>query len=122
MTASSVSHCPELFQVSHREACNEAPPEPDGLARWLFGMELEHDCPDSVNVAAYKDLLGPAGLGVYRGLVETAWAELPPEPDRGGRPGFFYGEADHRRWALGHMLEELAALHQGCRGCQPDRR
>lgn len=78
----------------HREACEMAALDPADLARRLFDLEM--DLPFQLcrlDVLAYQDLLGEAGMHAYRVLAEAAWAK--------SRPG------DHR---LATIMRNLARL------------
>ncbi|MGH3145279.1 MAG: DUF6880 family protein, partial [Rubrobacter sp.] len=69
----------------HHEACLEARPDPEALARRLFGWEMggHHDTFfDAANT--YADVLGEEGLAEYRRLAGEEWAKLPTlGPERG---------------------------------------
>lgn len=66
------------LQELHLAACKAARPEPETLATRLFEWEMQ-DGWDVFHhaVVTYADILGPAGLAVYRRLAETAWRKLP---------------------------------------------
>lgn len=93
----------EETQDLHYQACEQAQPEPIGLAGRLFELGLESDFDTFSNaVDTYAEVLGQTGLGHYQELAETEWAKLPA-PDPSHRTGY----GSHRR-RLSHMLEQLA--------------
>lgn len=95
----------------HARACAEAPPDPVTLAHWLVDLEVEGPGWPEVDLAAYRDGLGEAGVAAYRARVEELWAALPPNPRTPGSPAMhLYTDDDHRRWVLNHMMEALAEL------------
>jgi hypothetical protein len=60
-----------ILEDLHHEACNQAKPDPEALAKRLFEWELGSDYGtffDAVNT--YADVLGERGLAEYRRLVE----------------------------------------------------
>jgi tetratricopeptide (TPR) repeat protein len=92
------------LQELHLEACRQARPDPANLAERLFELEMESafDTFDHAFVA-YADILGEAGLAVYRRLAESEWAKIgalgPGEEDRGG--------SSERYW-ITSIMEEMA--------------
>jgi tetratricopeptide (TPR) repeat protein len=84
---------PALMEVRTRvleglaEACQEAPPEPGELARWL--VDLQIDQPDSaaeVQLSEVVELLGPQGLDAYRRCMEKLHRSLPAIDDEQDEP------------------------------------
>lgn len=67
----------------HHRACQQCAPDVRALAKRLFAMELRCDF-DVFDRAAtrYADILGPAGLAVYRKLAEAEWAKVPQRDHR----------------------------------------
>jgi hypothetical protein len=58
----------------HLRACRDAPPEPVGLARWLFATEFRGDLGAVAGAAqAYGGVLGAEGLAELRRLASDAW-------------------------------------------------
>jgi hypothetical protein len=58
----------------HLRACHAAPPEPVGLARWLFETEFRGDLGAVAGAAqSYSEVLGPEGLAELRRLASDAW-------------------------------------------------
>jgi uncharacterized Zn finger protein len=89
----------------HHAACVAARPDPVALAERLFDWELHSDWETFFGAAAaYADVLGDAGLAVYRLRAEEVWARTPALA-----PG---DESDHStgRFAIAHVMETLAEL------------
>jgi uncharacterized Zn finger protein len=87
----------------HHEACVAAQPDPVALAERLFEWELHSDWETFFGAAeSYADVLGAAGLAVYRRRAEEAWARTPAlEPGQ---------EHDFGRFAITHIMETLARV------------
>ncbi len=80
----------------HRDACEQAPPDPDELASALLKLQLDPHL-DSFRDAykAYGGLLGEDGLALFRILAEDAWATEQREREeqglkRSGQYGYGY--------------------------------
>ncbi|HEU5471531.1 MAG TPA: hypothetical protein VFV67_12835 [Actinophytocola sp.] len=54
-------------------ACTQARPNATKLAAWLFQLELNSPGWPTIELAAFADALGDAGLAAYRALVDEAW-------------------------------------------------
>ena len=96
----------EGLQELHHNACKQAKPNPEGLAKRLFEWELRTDYDLFSGAAAiYANVLGERGFGVYRRLAEAEWShvlQLAPnqkDPDQYGR-----------RYRITHIMETLAEL------------
>ncbi|MFD5825443.1 SWIM zinc finger domain-containing protein [Lentzea sp. NPDC060358] len=92
----------------HLVACAAGSPDPVELAERLVARALSSEYEVFLDVLSeYRDVLGPAGLARYRGLVEQAWRELPPKKAN-----------DHsaRRFAIAHLMENLAEASGGADG------
>lgn len=93
------------LQQIHLAACEQARPDPGGLARRLFEWELRSDYDTFCGaVEEYADVLGEDGLAVYRQLVEAEWAKvgtLSPGQDDPERYG--------RRYRITSMMRGLAS-------------
>jgi hypothetical protein len=67
----------------HLATCTAAPPEPAGLARYLFGRETRGAYGTFHGAAGlYEGVLGEQGLAEYRRLAEAAWRKLPARMGR----------------------------------------
>jgi uncharacterized Zn finger protein len=67
----------------HHRACAQSSPDPVQLARRLVDLELTSELDAFHRAAArYADVLGGAGIGEYRRLVEPKWRKLGPDSDR----------------------------------------
>lgn len=82
----------ERLQDLHLAACRRAAPDPEALAERLFEWEMETDYDTFYRAArTYADILGEAGLAVYRRLAQAEWAKVPAlvpgekDPDHYGR-------------------------------------
>jgi len=97
----------ERLEELHHQACVAARPDPSALAERLLAWELEGGNLDIFDRAAvrYADVLGEAGLDLYRTLAEERWAAVaqlhPGDGDRGA-----YGE----RFRITRIMEALAEL------------
>jgi tetratricopeptide (TPR) repeat protein len=90
------------LQELHLEACHVAKPDPEELARRLFEWEMADHWDVFYNAAeTYAEILGTAGLAVYRRLAEAAWKKLPALKP-GAREGY-----DSNRFRLTNMMEAL---------------
>ncbi len=91
----------------HHDACLAARPDPAALAERLFEWELSSDWGTFFGAAkTYADVLGDAGLAVYRQQAGEVWARtaaLAPGEER---------EYSTRRFAITHIMETLAELSQ----------
>lgn len=89
----------------HHEACKQAKPDPETLARRLFEWELSGDHDTFFDaVDNYADVLGEEGIAAYRRLAEEEWADVPAlAPDPVSSPSY-YG----RRARLTRIMETLA--------------
>jgi uncharacterized Zn finger protein len=94
-----------ILEDLHHEACKQAKPDPEALAKRLFEWELGGDYGtffDAVNT--YADVLGERGLAEYRRLAEKEWADVPAlGPDPENRPRY-YG----KRERLADIMQTLA--------------
>src|SRR5215212_3160149 len=94
-----------ILEDLHHEACKQAKPDPEVLAKRLFEWELGGDYGtffDAVNT--YADVLGERGLAEYRRLAEKEWADVPAlGPDPENRPRY-YG----KRERLADIMQTLA--------------
>ena len=61
----------------HYEACDDARPDPDVLAKTLLGWELIGD--GKCRLAQYSEILGERGRNAYRTHAEAVWEKLPPK-------------------------------------------
>lgn len=94
----------ERLQELHLKACKKAKPDPESLARRLFGWELRTDYDTFYGAAeTYGGVLGEKGLAVYRQLAEAEWAKVPAL-----RPGFDDREKYGKRFRITHIMETLA--------------
>jgi uncharacterized Zn finger protein len=67
----------------HLAACAAAPPEPAGLARYLFDRETREAYDIFYGAAGlYEGVLGEQGLAEYRRLAEAAWRKLSARTGR----------------------------------------
>ena len=80
----------------HRDACEQAPPDPDELASALLKLQLNPHLDSFRNAyKVYEGLLGEDGLAVFRILAEAAWATEQREREeqglnRSGQYGYGY--------------------------------
>ena len=89
----------------HHEACKQAAPDPEILARRLFEWELNGHYDTFFDaVDTYADVLGERGLARYRKLAEEEWAGVPTLGPGEGDP-----ELHHSRFRITHIMETLAA-------------
>lgn len=95
----------ERIEELHYTACVAVQPDPEALARRLCTWAMENDfLTFSGGAAQYADLLGEAGLAVYREQVEAVWAVMPVlAPGEAGVHGY-----DGKRWRVSMMMESLA--------------
>lgn len=71
------------FLSLHLRACASAKPDPGSLAKWLFEFEMSsHNAAHEGVVFHYVDLLGEAGLAVFRNLAEAEWRAAKAMPER----------------------------------------
>jgi uncharacterized Zn finger protein len=97
----------------HQQACRAAPPDPQALAAWLIQMTVEGPGWPDLSIDEYAEALGERGLAAYRAQIRALWTALPSPDQRQSRtlPGFItQAEArdSHRRWAVTHLMEQLA--------------
>ena len=91
----------------HHAACVAARPDPGALAERLFEWELHSEWETFFGAAAtYADVLGDAGLEVYRRRATDVWAREAAVAPR-ERSDF-----SMRRFAISHIMETLAELSQ----------
>ena len=92
------------LQDLHHAACQRARPEPEDLARRLFGWEAsgEHDV-FSGAMQRYADVLGEPGLVLYRRLTEEEWKRVPLLGP-GDKDSAYAG----RRFRITQMMQTLA--------------
>ncbi len=91
-------------QELHLKACHAARPEPVGLAKRLFELELSASfdaC--SGTYATYADILGETGRAAFRQLAEAQWAKVKPLA-----PGEDDGERYGRRFRIASIMETIA--------------
>ncbi|WP_214371042.1 SWIM zinc finger domain-containing protein [Pseudonocardia sp. H11422] len=86
----------------HLTACEAVQPDPRQLARRLYAREANDGDLGAFHgaVSRYADLLGEAGLAVYRELAEQDWSALPAPS----------GSYDAARSRIRFTLEALAEL------------
>ncbi len=88
----------------HHEACRQAPPDPEILARRLFEWELNGHYDTFFDaVDTYADVLGERGLTRYRRLAGEEWAGVPTLGPGEGDSGLHRG-----RFRITHIMETLA--------------
>jgi hypothetical protein len=58
----------------YARACTLARPQAAKLAGWLFQLQLDSPGWPTVELAAFEEALGDAGLAAYRALLDDAWA------------------------------------------------
>ena len=92
------------LQDLHYQACLQAKPEPEALAKKLFDWELNTDWDVFYDtVEKYAVILGESGLAVYRQLAEEEWSKIIPlKKDQ--RDVNQYG----KRFRITHIMEALA--------------
>ena len=94
----------EGLQDLHHGACKKAKPDPEALARRLFGWEMRTDYDTFYGAAeTYADILGKKGLAIYRTLAEAEWAKVPALG-----PGGDHSEKYGKRFRITHIMETLA--------------
>lgn len=87
----------------HYRACVKAKPDPVELARRLFQAEVASEYDEWFDCSGrYADLLGEAGMAVYRSCARTAWAQVPAIAAKGD-----YGAGGHYR--LTRIMEAIAS-------------
>jgi uncharacterized Zn finger protein len=92
------------LQELHFEACRRGKPDPEALARRLFGWEMRTQFDTFYNAAdTYAELLGESGLAMYRSCAATAWARVPRIS-----PGEKDPEEYGRTYRLKNIMETLA--------------
>ncbi|HIK29224.1 MAG: hypothetical protein N3E45_14830 [Oscillatoriaceae bacterium SKW80] len=65
------------LQALHHKACKIASPDPEYLARRIFGWEFKKGYQHlDKALTLYADLLGYEGIATYRDLVQTEWERL----------------------------------------------
>jgi len=90
----------------HLEACERTRPDPDKLAERLFRLQTEGKWGTFRDaLPAYADVLGDAGLPIYRDLLNEQWSALAA-PDSSDNA---YG-SDRRRSKVGHAMSALAVF------------
>jgi uncharacterized Zn finger protein len=91
----------------HHQACLQARPDPQKLAKRLLELELgtEYDTFRGA-AAAYADVLGAEGLAAYRRLAAATWARVPPLGPDGSSSLRYQSE----RFRITYLMETLAAL------------
>lgn len=95
----------ERLQTLHLDACSQAKPDPEALARRLFEWEMNGEW-DVFSEAAsrYAEVLGERGLTFYRELAQAEWHKVKPlSPSAGTRASY-----DSRRFNITHIMETLA--------------
>jgi uncharacterized Zn finger protein len=94
----------ERLQDLHHKASKKAKPDPEALARRLFGWELRTDYDTFYGAAeTYANILGEKGLAVYQKLAEAEWATVPALG-----PGRDDPEKYGKRFRITHIMETLA--------------
>ncbi|HVK22315.1 MAG TPA: SWIM zinc finger family protein [Actinokineospora sp.] len=89
----------------HFDACSASGTDPVRLAEYLARTAMASDYEVFLTALPdYAPVLGAAGMARYRGVVETAWRELPPK--RAGE----YGSA---RFTATFLMERLAECEGG---------
>ncbi len=94
----------QRLQELHLQACKDAKPQPEELARRLFAWEMQSAFDTFYNSAStYAELLGKQGLAAYRECAETEWKSLPQIT-----PGHRDPEEYGRNYRLKTIMESLA--------------
>jgi hypothetical protein len=95
-------------QEIHLAACVAGAPDPVELAERLVTRALNSDYGVFLDVLPdYETVLGTAGLGRYREIVEQAWQKLLPK-----KPNDYGGG----RFVVTHLMERLAETAGGADG------
>ncbi len=96
-----------LHQIAalHLQACRAAKPDPESLAKDLFGLHML-DQWDFFEFADYEPLLEAKGLARYRALAEAEWKKVPARAPGAER------EFDTDRTLITSIMESLAE-HDG---------
>ncbi len=93
----------DRLQDLHYQACTEAWPEPVGLGKRLFHLELNSDLDVFWEAEIrYQKVLGAKGLQAYRELAEAEWKKVPERTGR--RESSEWGE----HFRITHIMESLA--------------
>jgi uncharacterized Zn finger protein len=93
----------DRLQDIHYRACEEARPDPAGLATRLFHWELHSDFDVFFGaVARYSKIFGDEGMKVYRELAEAEWAKIPARTARQERSEW------GRHFRITNIMESLA--------------
>lgn len=83
----------------HHAACRKAAPDPEELARHLFERELADDWGVFSGAAdEYAEVLGEAGLALFRRLAAAEWAKVP---------ALGPGENDPARYGRRHRIRAI---------------
>ncbi len=92
------------LQSLHHEACKVALPDPEYLARRIFGWEFKkgYDHLDKA-LTLYADMLGYEGLATYRDLVQAEWERLQT-------PDSSESNCEEKRACLSRLMHNLAQL------------
>ena len=94
----------ERWQELHLAACQVEKPDPEALAKFLFGWEINSGWDVFLGAAeTYAGVLGTTGLAMYRKLAEARWTKVPPLA-----PGEKHPEPYRDRWRIRHIMETLA--------------
>lgn len=94
----------ERLRDLHLAACRQAKPDPRALAEKLFTWELETGRDTFFGAAdTYADVLGDAGLAVYRRLAGARWAEVRTLAPGAQDPGHYAA-----RFRITSIMEALA--------------
>lgn len=97
----------ENLQALHLEACKDAKPDPQALAKRLFEWELAGEWEIFSGAAArYADILGKPGMERYRELARAEWRKVKPLTRDAGKPAD-YEESDRRR-RITRIMQALA--------------
>ena len=91
------------LQDVHHAACLKARPDCETLARYLFKWEIEGIWETFLGASEiYADVLGQAGLAVYRQLAQQLWDQTP-QLDAGDKD-----DHDSSRFRITSIMESLA--------------
>ena len=97
----------ENLQALHLEACKNAKPDPQVLAKRLFEWELAGEWEIFFGaVARYADILGKPGMERYRELARAEWRKVKPLTRDAREPADY--EESYRRRRITHIMHALA--------------
>lgn len=92
------------LQTLHHKACQIASPDPEYLARRIFGWEFKkgYEHLDKA-LTLYADLLGYEGITTYRDLVQTEWERLQSSDSSEDKD-------EEKRARLNRLMHNLAQI------------